>query len=253
MLYLIGLGIGERDITQAGIEAIKSSEIIILDGYTAFVDPKKLEFISSISKREIQRAGRSELEEGVSKIISEAKLRNVSIITNGDPMLATTHKTILVEAGKQGLAFKVIHSTSIFSVAIAESGLDFYRFGPTCTVSRWSEHYKPVSFYETVSANISGNRHSMILLDYDNEKGMSIRIEEAIAIMSKAEEHYKLGVFAKDREIMALCDVGTEKQKIVFKKIADIKTDADYRMATLIMPAKLSEIETEYIKQISMV
>ncbi|MCL4387677.1 diphthine synthase [Candidatus Marsarchaeota archaeon] len=253
MLYLIGLGVGERDITRAGIEAIKDSEVLILDRYTAFVDSKKLEFIGSISKTEMRSVGRSELEEGIPKIISEAKTKNVSIITNGDPMLATTHKTILVEAAKGGVDFKVIHSTSIFSVAIAESGLDFYRFGSTCTVPRWSEHYKPVSFYETVSANISGNRHSLILLDYDNEKGMSIRIEEAIAIMSKAEEHYKLGIFSKNKEIMALCDVGTENQRIMFKKIGNIDTDADYKMATLIMPAKLSEIETEYLKRISMV
>ncbi|MEM0154345.1 MAG: diphthine synthase [Methanothrix sp.] len=253
MLYLIGLGVGERDITQAGIEAIKNSEVLILDSYTSFVDPKKLELVKSFSKREIKKAGRSELEEGASKIILEAKTKNVSIMTNGDPLLATTHKTILVEAKKQGVGFKVIHSTSIFSVGIAESGLDFYRFGPICTVPRWSEHYKPVSFYETVSANISGNRHSMILLDYDNEKGMSIRIEEAIGIMSKAEEHYKLGIFGKEREIMALCDVGTENQKITVQKISDINIREGYRMATLIMPAKLSDIEKEYIKWISTV
>ncbi len=50
---------------------------------------------------------------------------------------------------------------------MGESGLDFYRFGQICTIPRWSEHYKPVSFYETIETNLTNGHHSILLLDYD--------------------------------------------------------------------------------------
>ena len=36
MLYIIGLGLGdEKDVTVKGLEAIKSSDLVFLEGYTS--------------------------------------------------------------------------------------------------------------------------------------------------------------------------------------------------------------------------
>lgn len=249
MLYLIGVGVGEHDVTEAGLDALKVSDVVFLDSYTAFVSNAKLEIIKKFSRNEIKTADRHMLEEGIDGILSMAESKNVSIITNGDPLIATTHKTILIEARKKKIPVKVVHSTAIFSVAIAESGLDFYRFGPVCTIPRWSEHYKPVSFYETVLMNHSNNLHSLMLLDYDSEKGISIRVEEAISIMENAEKHYKKGVMSSDKKIVMLCDAGTENQHITFTEIQKTRTDFNYKMAAIIIPAKISDIEAEYLEQ----
>jgi diphthine synthase len=253
MLYLIGLGVGERDITETGINAIKASELVFLDSYTAYVDETKLEMVKKLSRNDIKIADRHMLEEGIDSILLMAENKAVSIITNGDPLIATTHKIILIEARKRKIPVKVIHSTSIFSVAIADSGLDFYRFGPVCTIPRWSEHYKPVSFYETILLNYSNGLHSLVLLDYDSEKGNSIRVEEAISIMEKAEAQYKKGIISSDRKIVLLYDSGTENPHVTFSMIRDIKAVWNYKMAAIIIPGRLSDIESEFLEQIEKV
>ena len=50
---------------------------------------------------------------------------------------------------------EVVHSNSVLTAAIGESGLDFYRFGAIATIPKWSAHYTPVSFYETLQKNMS--------------------------------------------------------------------------------------------------
>ncbi len=248
MLYLIGTGLGDYDITKEAEKALSLCDAIMVDGYTAAISDKKLEYMRSISDKSIRILGRTALEEDISKTISEAKSKNLAILVNGDPLIATTHKTILIEARKNNIDFKVLHSTSVLSVSMAESGLDFYRFGPICTIPRWSEHYKPVSFYETVLNNIKNNQHSIMLLDYDNEKRESIRLEEALTIMRNAESHYGNGIMADNSYVELLCDLGTEKQKIKYCKLNEIDKSINYTMATLILPAKLSDIENEYLK-----
>lgn len=38
MLYIIGLGLGdEKDITVKGLEAVKSSDLVFLEGYTSII------------------------------------------------------------------------------------------------------------------------------------------------------------------------------------------------------------------------
>ncbi|MCL5102161.1 MAG: diphthine synthase [Candidatus Marsarchaeota archaeon] len=248
MLYLVGLGLGDADISEASKDVLKKCDVVMADGYTASISAKKMETVLSISSKEVEMLDRHAMEEGISKILDKASSSDVAIVTNGDPLIATTHKTILIEAKRRKIGFKVMHSTSIFSVAIAESGLDFYRFGPICTIARWSEHYKPVSFYETIAKNVSGNQHSLVLLDYDSVKNESMPIQEALGILSSAESHYKQGLITTDRKIGILCDLGTEKQRIEYSKFGKINKRLNYTMATLIFPSNPTDIEADYIK-----
>ncbi len=112
------------------------------------------------------------------------------MLIEGDPLIATTHKILFIEAKKQNVKINIIHSSSIITAVIGESGLDFYRFGAICTIARWTEHYKPISFYETIEKNINSNLHSLLLFDFDEKNQTSIELKEVLKILDNAENYY---------------------------------------------------------------
>ena len=69
-------------------------------------------------------------------------------------MVATTHSDIILQAKKQGIKTKIIHSSSIFS-AIAETGLQIYKFGKTTSIPYPEGKYMPTSPYKVVKDNLS--------------------------------------------------------------------------------------------------
>ena len=247
MLFLIGTGLSYYDISAGALEACRECELY-QESYTSYFNEAKKEFIEGKLGKKITPLSRSDLEEEVKKIVEKAKIRDIAILTGGDPLIATTHKIILIEAKRHGIRTKIFHSSSIISAAMGESGLDFYRFGAVCTISRWSESYKPVSFYETIQKNISNNYHSIILLDYDPKEASSLGIREAIDILSKAEEKYKKGIINKTANIFIIQNLGLEGQSTYFTTISSAPLLKPVKGPSLmIIPARISDIEQEAI------
>ena len=150
MLFLIGLGLSKDDLTLAALEACKNCHRLYLDRHTSRVDRATTDYISDTAGKDISDLARQDMEEGAKVLVSSASGKDIAILCGGDPLMATTHKILLIEAARQGVEVRVIHSNSIITAAIGESGLDFYRFGKVCTIPKWSQSYKPVSFYETI-------------------------------------------------------------------------------------------------------
>ena len=115
------------------------------------------------------------------------------MLIGGDPLMATTHKILFIEAKKRNVEVEIVHSNSVLTAAIGESGLDFYRFGAIATIPKWSAHYTPVSFYETLQKNMQNNLHSLLLLDYSQELAASLSIKDSIDILEKAEKQLQIG------------------------------------------------------------
>ena len=85
MLYLIGLGLGgERDITLAGLDAIKTCEAVYLESYTSVlnVSLSKMEALYGCS---IQPADRETIEQRLDSILECSLRGNVAILVVGDP------------------------------------------------------------------------------------------------------------------------------------------------------------------------
>ena len=166
MLVLIGLGLwDEKDITLRGIEEAKSSDEVYLEPYTTIWkgDVKKLE---QIVGKKICLLKRRDLEENVEQILSRAEKLKISILVGGDPLIATTHSSILLEARKRGIETKIVHNASIIS-AIAECGLQIYRFGKPVTIPLPEKVELPKSVYDTIRENLQRNLHTLCLLDVD--------------------------------------------------------------------------------------
>ncbi len=249
MLLLVGTGISYDDISIGAIEACRGCELYA-ERYTSAINDEKLQELARIIGGKPKILQRGDLEENAKRIVNDAKSKNVAVLVGGDPLMATTHKILLIEAHAQGVETKVFHASSIFTAAIGESGLDFYRFGQTCTIPRWSRSYKPVSFYETISRNVKGNLHSLVLLDYDAEKMETLPLNEAAAALNAAEDHYKERIINEKTKVFIVRNVSTPSQAVITTNMEGIASAPSGGMATLILPAKLSKVEEETVESI---
>lgn len=249
MLFLVGTGVSYNDISMRAVEACKGCELYI-ERYTSLVDERKIEYLEGLLGKKVNVLSREDLEDLVKEMVAKAKGNDIAILVGGDPLTATTHKILLIEAKRQGVAAKILHSSSAIPAVMGESGLDFYRFGQVCTIPGWTDSYKPVSFYETIERNLSGNLHSLVLLDYYPEKGTTLSVQEAIKELEAAESSYKKGIIAKGTRIMVVHDIGTDKQRVAMTTIGAANGVQEGQMATIIIPAKLSEIEKETVNSI---
>lgn len=249
MLALIGIGLDTKDISVRALEFLKSTDTVYADRYTSVIGQQSLDFIKKESGKEIKTVTRSDLEEKVKTTIKQAKNSDMAILVVGDPLVATTHHIILDEAARQGISTKVFHAPSIFSAGIGESGLDIYKFGPTTTVPFWSEHYKPTSFMDVLSKNLSNSEHTLMLLDIDQAKGTPMSIKQAVEILNNSN---KEKVLRPDTMVMVLADIGRGSQTISFTEFSRLESLSDRidgKTLSIIVPTALNFAEEEAVKK----
>ena len=184
MLYLIGLGLDYNSISKQGLEAIARAKKIYLEHYT--VDfPYSKEQLQEIIQKKIHPANREKVES--LEIVDEAKKNNIALLVYGSPLSATTHITLIQEAKQLGIKYKIIHGASIFD-AVAETGLQLYKFGKVCSMPAWKKSFTPTSFMKIVQENISMRAHSLILID------IGMDIQDVLKQLEIAAEEYKISL-----------------------------------------------------------
>jgi diphthine synthase len=247
MLILAGLGLEKGDISLRSLEYLKRCDAIYFDSYTSFVSGEYLSFLSDMLGKVIVPIERNALEDRVWETIKPAKDGDIGIVVGGDPLIATTHKIIISEAHKHGIKTVVLHSSSVFSAAIGESGLDFYRFGPTVTLPFWSENYKPVSFLKSIEKNLGNGEHTLLLLDI-RKPGTPMTLAEAAEILAKAIKasgENKLG----NVRFLIMADAGKDGAVKFSATIDEMSAYDGSRLAgkalCMIIPAPLSFAEKE--------
>lgn len=251
MLFLVGLGLSEKEIPIGAIDVCKRCELY-LDRYTSRVGQRSIDRIKELTGKSVKTLTRQEMEEGAKDIIKSASTKDIAILFGGDSLIATTHKILYIEAKKQGVKTETIHANSIITAVIGESGLDFYRFGSSCTIPRWSAHYSPVSFYEKIETNLKNKEHTILLLDYDQNSESTLSIKEAIITLGMAEEKYKKGIITAKTNIMILHNVSMDDMKIIFTTIEKARTkEFDGGVNIMILPAELTDIEKEAVNSIA--
>ena len=80
-----------------------------------------------------------------------AKTANMALLVVGDPLSATTHTDLLLRCKQHGVPFTVIHNTSVMT-AIGMTGLSLYKFTPTLSIPFFTDHWRPMSFYEKLAS-----------------------------------------------------------------------------------------------------
>lgn len=238
MLVLIGLGLyDEKDVTLRGMEAAESCDSLYAELYTS--GWSGLENLGASLGKEIRVVERSDLEENQGKILGEAKNKNVGILIPGDPLVATTHIDLLIQARKKGIKTRVVHAPSIYS-AIGETGLFIYKFGKTTTIPLPEKDYEPESPYDTIKENKERGLHTLCLLDV---KGRLMTPKEGLQVLLKMEEKRNENVLNKEDKIVffAVKDKGI----VAYGPVKELLKKDFPTPAVIIIPGPLHSVENE--------
>ncbi|MDE1846112.1 MAG: diphthine synthase [Candidatus Micrarchaeota archaeon] len=253
MLFLIGIGLNNRDIPYSAADDLSGADEVLVDQYTNFITDEDLAWITSKFQISPKLIHRSDLEENAKVMVEKAKEKDIVLLVSGDPLIATTHHTILDLAAKKGVEYKIYHSSNIFSGAIGESGLDIYKFGPTTTITFWSEKYKPTSFIDVVKKNFENGQHTMCLCDYHYNEKRRMKVSEAIELLHVADETKGYGFITEKSKILVLGDVGKDSQEIRYLQVGKINKEDlrafEGKVITLIVPGPMNFAEEEALQK----
>lgn len=249
MLTLVGLGLwDECDITLRGLESCKNSDAVYMELYTNIWngDIKKLE---KLVGRKIKVLKRSDLEENSSAIIDESKKRDIAILVCGDPLVFTTHSSLIAEARKQKIRTMIIHNASIFS-AIAETGLHAYKFGKSATIPMPEKIANADSVYNTIKENKTLGLHTLLLLDADLERKKHLKVSDAFKILSEMEKKRGEGFITEHADAMVFSSAGSPKPVVEYGKISALSKKRFDAPAVIIIPGMLHFSEAEFLESL---
>jgi len=251
MLYLIGLGLfDEKDLTLRGLEQLKESDYVYAELYTSFFhgDLQRLEALCGKKITVLKRADLEEHPEDT--VLKHAGEKTVSLLVAGDPMVATTHVDLALRARAKGAAVKVIHSSSVYS-AVAETGLQIYKFGKTTSVVYPEKSYFPESPYDALKENRERGLHTLCLLDVKAEEDRYMTVAEAVGILFEIEKKRRQGVFTGDTLCVGVSRLGGDTLIKAGKAQDVLNADFGKPPHALIVPGKLHYLEEEALKAFS--
>jgi len=239
MLYLIGLGLDKKDISLKALETLKQCKLVYLETYTNAM-PFSIKEIEKIIKRKIIPADRKLVEEK-SEILENAKKKKVALLVSGDPLAATTHIDLILRAKKMKIKTKTIHSASIFT-AIADTGLQLYKFGKIASIAKWQPNFRPDSFYDIIKGNDSIDAHTLILID------IGLSVKEALGYLDSIAKARDPGFL--ERKIVVCEQLGAKNQKFFVGKLATLINKKHKLPACVIVPSlKLHFMEEEALSK----
>ena len=253
MFYLIGLGLfDEKDISLKGLETLKSADKVYAEFFTSHLFGSSFEAIEEVIGKKIEILVRNEVEEE-RKFIDEAKDKDVALITGGDPLIATTHSDFLVTCSKRGIAYEVIHGSSILSSAPAISGLQGYKFGKVTTIPFPDYNFYPKSPYLAIEENLAMDLHTLVLLDIQAHKERYMSVNEGLEVLMNIKENLDHeGAVDEDTLAMGIARVGSKDVVVKAGKIGEL-IDYDFGgpLHCIIIPSKLHIVEAEYLVEIA--
>ena len=249
MLILAGLGLyDEKDMTLKTLEYAKKADKIYAEFYTAVLTGTTLDKIEEVLGKKIILLSREDVEYRGNKLIEESRDKVVMFLTAGDPMVATTHIDLVIEAKKRGIDVRVINAPSIYS-AVGITGLQIYKFGRTASIVFPEPNYFPETPYNVIRDNLKMGLHTLCLLDIQIDKNRFMSANEGLKILLELEDRKRENILSEDTKVVVLARAGSLKPKIVYGKIGDL-IDYDFGppLHSIIIPGKLHFMEEEALK-----
>ncbi|MDP3066836.1 MAG: diphthine synthase [Methanobacteriaceae archaeon] len=246
MLYLVGLGLyDERDISVKGLEALKRADVVYAEFYTARLFGGDLQFLEELTGADIKVIQREEVEEE-NLPLQDAKTSKVAFLTAGDPLVATTHTDLLIEARKLGIDVRVIHSSSIISAAPGLAGLQAYKFGKVTTIPRPEENYFPHSPYHVITNNLEMSLHTLALLDIQTHRDYYMTANQGLEYLLRVAQEREDQMLSGDSLAVVVARAGSSEPLVRADRMKKlIKEDFGGPLHCLIIPGKLHFLEAE--------
>ena len=247
MLWFVGLGIsGISELSDNTISIIKNADTVYLESFTSPISETEKEQLANMCDGEFKIAKRWLVEDG-NEILENAKKREVVLISYGDPYIATTHLELKTRAVTDKIETKTIHSSSIVSSLIGEIGLQYYKVGKILTIM--NDPKSMITPYNTISNNLLSKMHSVILLEYNEDKSFFLAPQDALALLLDAEKIQNGKVISLDTFAIIASRIGKSDQNITSGKISNlIKKEFGNPPHTIIIPGSLHFTESNAIK-----
>ena len=250
MLWFVGLGIsGISELSDNTISVIKNADIVYLESFTSPISETEKEQLANMCDGEFKIAKRWLVEDG-NEILENAKKREVVLISYGDPYIATTHLELKTRAVTDKIETKTIHSSSIVSSLIGEIGLQYYKVGKILTVM--NDPKSMITPYNTISNNLLSKMHSVILLEYNEDKSFFLAPQDALSLLLDAEKIQNGKIISLDTFAIIASRIGKSDQNITSGKISNlIKKEFGNPPHTIIIPGSLHFTESNAVKIIT--
>lgn len=268
-LVLVGIGPGTVEaMTTEAIEIAKAADFRRYEAYTALWPEDELANLVAIIGP-IEKVMRPEVE-NPEEILGLAKDNLVALLVVGDPLQATTHVDLQMQAAEQGIDCKIVHGISITNLVTGAIGLSNYKFGRQTTITYPYNGWIATSPLEVIAVNRAQGLHTLALLDLDptgagtgKQKPMEPRdaVVSLIAMVEKLVgvkdnlpndsvlEQLKVAAAESicteiyDIPVVLCSDMGTPQQSIVTTDVAGLQLEEGGRMNCLVFPASTSDVE----------
>jgi diphthine synthase len=250
MLWFIGLGVsGISELSDNTISIIKNAEIVYLESFTSPISEDEKIQLENISTGKFKIAKRWLVEDG-NEILENAKERETVLISYGDPYIATTHLELKTRAIKDNIETKTIHSSSIVSSLIGEVGLHYYKVGRVLTIM--DDPKSIITPYNTIFDNLLNRMHSVILLEYNEDKSFFLEPQNALSMLLSCEEKQKRKIISSETFGIVASRIGKNDQRIISGNIDNlIKSKFGEPPHSIIIPGELHFTELDAVKMVT--
>ena len=269
-LMLIGMGPGRLSgMSLEALNAAKTADVRRYEAYTALWPQAELDALEA-EVGAIEKVMRPEVE--LPETLFElARTSLVALLVVGDPLQATTHVDLQLQAAEAGLECLVFHGVSITTLVTGAIGLSNYKFGRQTTLTYPYGGWVATSPLEVIAANMHQNLHTLALLDLDptgegighqlpmkpHDAVVSLRLmwkklAETIEEMPQETALQSMRVEAceallrseLDSMDVVLCsDMGTNEESLVATTVGQLDSQTGGRLNSLVFQSKTSEVE----------
>jgi diphthine synthase len=247
MLWFIGLGIsGIDDISSNALKILKTSDVVFLENFTSPIGRNELSKIKKFVKKKFKIAPRWMVEDGKT-ILSEAKRKNVVLLSYGDPYIATTHIELRTRAELEKIRTKTIHAASAITSLVGECGLHYYKIGRPVTIMK--EPQLLTTVYYTIYENLTKGNHCILILEYNSDANFFLEPKEAFSNLLFADKEQKRNVIDESTFAIVASRIGLKNQNIIAGKISSlINADFGKPPHTIILPGRLHFTEHDALR-----
>ncbi|NMB77570.1 MAG: diphthine synthase [Methanomicrobiales archaeon] len=243
MLTFVGLGLFEKtDISVKGLRCIEQADAVYLECYTSRLMGSSIEELSAFYQKPVLPLYREDVEQHPDAMLDRAANENVVFLCAGDPMVSTTHADLRIRAAERGIPTAIIHAASIQTAVCGLSGLQNYRFGKSCSLPFPQKNWFPTTPMDVISQNLSLRLHTLVYLDIQNERYMTI--PEAVELLEKmaAMKGVTIPVY------VGIARAGSPAPVVLAGPAGRIRAaDFGEPLHIMVIPAELHDMEQEYL------
>jgi diphthine synthase len=246
-IVFVGLGLhDDLGISLRGLEETRTAKRVFIELYTSLLPDFSKKRLERAAGKEFREVSRKELEEENGKVVLDAtKDGKVVLLVPGDPLIATTHVALRIEAEKHGIRTHIVHGSSVLSAVMGLSGLHNYKFGKSVTIP-FPEETPSQTPYEVLVQNRKLGLHTLCLLDIKAEQKRYLSVHEALSSLLEIEKNRKMRTVMPETLVVGISRAGSNNPMVKAGYVRDlINYDFGEPAHSIVFPGKLHFMEAE--------